>query len=175
MSPALAVAVHAQSEQPPVLHSERQIDLWPYRGRTVALLRRYGRASVEIGRLPSLLGRECFRSRLTAYSLRNFEEVAIFVHDMEQAVNRLQPLEKKLLAMHVLEDFTQGEIARLLGCTRRWIEFQIPDAIDAMTRILLEVGLIARLAQSERRGKSCQGGKSGDFSPSNSKDGENKH
>jgi DNA-directed RNA polymerase specialized sigma24 family protein len=157
MSAALGVTIHAQAEQLPVLYSETEIDLWLYRSRTVALLKRYGRVSVEIGRLPSLLGRECFRSRLTGYSLRNFEEVAIFVHDMEQAVNRLQPLEKKLVAMHVLEDYTQGEIARLLGCTRRWIEFQIPDAIDAMTRVLLDVGLIRPMVLAGKRKNPVKG------------------
>ncbi len=33
-------------------------DLWLYRDRTLALLKRYMRLSVEVGRLPSLLGRE---------------------------------------------------------------------------------------------------------------------
>ena len=174
MSAALAAVMHAEAEPPSVVFGETQIDLWPYRGRTIALLRRYSRASVEVGRLPSVLGRECFRSRLTSYSMKNFEDIVIFVHDMEQAVNRLQPLEKKLIAMHVLEEYTQGEIARLLGCTRRWIEFQIPDAIDALTRILLEAGLIDRLAQSERSQKTCQGGKNGLLSVSDSYDGKNK-
>lgn len=36
-------------------------DLWLYRERTTALLRRYLRISIEVGRLPSLLGRELFR------------------------------------------------------------------------------------------------------------------
>src|SRR5579872_4845068 len=35
-------------------------DLWLYRDRTVALLRRYMRLSIEVGRMPSLLGREFF-------------------------------------------------------------------------------------------------------------------
>ncbi len=140
---AAVVMMRAQSEpQSPVLVAETQADLGWYRGRTIALLKRYSHASVEVGRLPSLLGRECFRSQLTSYSMRNFEDVIIFVHDMEQAVNRLPPFEKKLIAMHVLEEYTQGEIACKLGCTRRWIEFQIPEAIDSLTRILLEVGLI---------------------------------
>ncbi|HEV2729287.1 MAG TPA: hypothetical protein VGV15_04580, partial [Terriglobales bacterium] len=88
---------------------ETQIDLWPYRDRTVGLLKRYGRASVEIGRLPSLLGRECFRTHVTSYNMTSFEDVVIFVHDMEQAVKKLGPLVKRLLGMHVLEDYTQGE------------------------------------------------------------------
>ena len=35
-------------------------ELWIYRDRTTAMLRRYFRLSVELGRLPSLLGREFF-------------------------------------------------------------------------------------------------------------------
>jgi hypothetical protein len=40
------------------VEQERRI----YRGRTVAMLRRYMRYSIETGRLPSLLGREFFRT-----------------------------------------------------------------------------------------------------------------
>ena len=36
-----------QAEPPSVLFGETEMDLWPYRRRTVALLRRYARASVE--------------------------------------------------------------------------------------------------------------------------------
>jgi hypothetical protein len=60
-----------QAELPPsVMFGETEMDLWPYRRRTVALLRRYARASVEVGRLPSLLGREFFRTRVTSYTMR---------------------------------------------------------------------------------------------------------
>jgi hypothetical protein len=174
MMAAQAWTVLAETEPPAAaLFAETQIDLWPYRDRTVALLKRYARASVEVGRLPSLLGREFFRSRVTSYSMTTFEDVVIFVYDMEQALNKVGPLEKRLLAMHVLEEYTQGEIARLLGCTRRWIEFRIPEAIDELTRILLECGLMRRMAQSESRPKTCQEGKNGVFSVSDSKDGEN--
>jgi DNA-directed RNA polymerase specialized sigma24 family protein len=174
MTVAQASTVLAQTERPDAaLYDETPIDLWPYRDRTVALLKRYARASVEVGRLPSLLGREFFRARVTSYSMATFEDVVIFVYDMERALNKLGPLEKRLLAMHVLEEYTQGEIARLLGCTRRWIEFRIPEAIDELTRILLACELMKRMAQSESRPKSCQEGKNGVFSVSDSNDGEN--
>ena len=39
----------------------RDPDIWLYRERTIALLKRYLRISIEVGRLPSLLGRELFR------------------------------------------------------------------------------------------------------------------
>jgi hypothetical protein len=172
MIAAQAWTLLAHTELPEAaLFAETQTDLWPYRDRTVALLKRYARASVEVGRLPSLLGRECFRARVTSYSMNSFEDIVIFVHDMEQAVSKLDPLEKRLLAMNVLEEYTQAEIARLLGCTKRWIEFRIPEAIDDMTRILLECGLMKGI--SESRPKTCQGGRNGVFSVSDSNDGEN--
>jgi hypothetical protein len=42
------------------------------------------------------------RSRVTSYTMRNFEDVVIFVADMEREIERLNALEKKLLAMNVL-------------------------------------------------------------------------
>jgi DNA-directed RNA polymerase specialized sigma24 family protein len=174
MTAAREWSVLAHRELPEAnLFAETAIDPWLYRDRTVALLKRYARASVEVGRLPSLLGREFFRTRVTSYSMATFEDVVIVVYDMEQALNKLGPLEKKLLAMNVLEEYTQGEIARLLGCTRRWIEFRIPEAIDELTRILLESGLMTRMAQSESRPKTCQGGRNGVFSVRDSIDDEN--
>ena len=175
MTAAQGWSVLARRELPEAdRFAETQIDLWPYRDRTVALLKRYARASVEVGRLPSLLGREFFRARVTSYSMNSFEDVVIFVYDMEQAINQLGPLEKKLIAMNVLEEYTQAEIARLLGCTKRWIEFRIPEAIDELTRILLDSGLMREMARAETRPKTCQEGRNGVFSVSDSNDGENK-
>jgi RNA polymerase sigma factor (sigma-70 family) len=121
------------------------MEMWPYRRRTVALLRRYARASVEVGRLPSLLGREFFRSRVTSYTMRNFEDVVIFVADMEQAIEKLNALEKKLLAMNILEEYTVPEVARLLSCTQRTVERFLQDALDQLSRILLAGGLMEKL------------------------------
>jgi hypothetical protein len=102
MTPTQLCSLTAQAELPAlVMFGGTEVELWPYRRRTVALLRRYARASVEVGRLPSLLGREFFRSRVTSYTMRNFEDVVIFVADMEQAIEKLNGLERKLLAMNV--------------------------------------------------------------------------
>jgi len=64
------------SFDPPEIPEGRS-DLWLYRERTVMMLRRYMRLSVEVGRLPSLLGREFFRSRVTSYSASTFEDTVI--------------------------------------------------------------------------------------------------
>ena len=57
-----------------------------YRGRTTALLRRYFRMSLDVGRLPSVLGREFFRARVTSYHVHSFEDVVILVHDVERCL-----------------------------------------------------------------------------------------
>jgi Zn-finger nucleic acid-binding protein len=48
-------------------------DLWMYRGRTLALLKRYRGLSIELGRPPSVLGREFFRTRITSYPVSTGE------------------------------------------------------------------------------------------------------
>ncbi len=149
-------------------------DLCLYRDRTVALLKRYARGSVELGRLPSLLGREFFRARVTSYNVSSFEEVVIFVHDVERALEKLGALEQKLIAMNVLEEYSQAEIAQRMGCSKRWVEAQLPIAIDEVTSIFLESGLMNAMAHGETRQKSCQEGKTGDFAASHSGDGKNK-
>ncbi len=172
---AQAWSLMGQAEPPPsVLFGETELDLWPYRRRTVALVRRYARASVEIGRLPSLLGREFFRTRVTSYTMSNFEDVVIFVTDMERAIERLNTSEKKLLAMNVLEEYDVTEIARLLGCTPRNVRRLLQDALDQLSRILLAGGLLEKLPLDTRGQETCQGGKSYNFDVSASNDGENK-
>lgn len=100
---------------------------------------------MEVGRLPSLLGREFFRSRVTSYNMKNFEDIVIFVADMEQALDKLGPLERRLLAMNVLEEYTVPEVARLAGYTQRTVERFLQDAIDQLSRILLTGSLLEKL------------------------------
>ncbi len=121
---------------------ETELDMWPYRDRTVALLKRYARASVEVGRLPSLLGRECFRARVSSYPMTSFEDIVIFVHDMDTALRRLNPFQQRLIAMNVLEEYSLPEVARLLPCPLRTVEREVPDALDVLSRAFLESGLI---------------------------------
>jgi hypothetical protein len=166
----------AQTALPPsVVYGKTEIDLWPYRRRTIALLRRYARASVEVGRLPSLLGREFFRSRVTSYTMKNFEDVVIFVTDMERAIEKLNALDKKLLAMNILEEYTIPEVARLLSCTQRTAERFLQDALDQLSRVLLAGGLMEKLPEATRGAKTCQEGNSYNFDVSNSNDNENKY
>jgi DNA-directed RNA polymerase specialized sigma24 family protein len=122
-----------------------EVDLRPYRSRTIALLRRYAHASVEVGRLPSLLGREFFRARLTSYSMKNFEDVVVFIADMERSLDKLSKVDKTLLAMNVLEEYTILEVSRLVRCPQRTAERLLQNAIDELSRTLLACGLLDQL------------------------------
>ncbi len=66
--------------------------------------------------MPSLLGREIFRAQLTAYKSSTFEDSVIFVHDVEHTLDRLHDFHRQLIAKIVLQEYSQEEAARLLGC-----------------------------------------------------------
>ena len=145
-------------------------DLWLYRDRTLGLLRRYNRISVEVGRLPSLLGREFFRTRVTSYRAGTFEDAVIFVHDVARGLDRLDAFDHKLIAKIVLQDYTHHETARLLGCWRRTVGRRFPEALDRLTDIFLEAGLLVRLPATDvARAKTCQGDGGGENSVTDSR------
>ncbi|MGA7294464.1 MAG: hypothetical protein WBW53_12850 [Terriglobales bacterium] len=164
-----------QGETPPsVVFCRMEMELWPYRERTVALLRRYARASVEVGKLPSLLGREFFRSRVTSYTLRSFEDIVIFVIDMERAIGKLSATNKDLLAMNIIEKYTVDEVARLHRWNPKTVRRLLPEALDELSRILLEVGLMKKLPYLTGCQGVCQEAISCSFGASYSKEWKNK-
>jgi DNA-directed RNA polymerase specialized sigma24 family protein len=142
-------------------------DLWMYRARTVALLRKYARLSVEVGRIPSLLGREFFRTQVTSYHMSTFEDVVIFVHDVERSLEKLDRFEQKLIAKIVLLEYTQEETARILGCWRRTVGRRFPEALDRLSQIFLRGGMLAEEPASEEE-NSCQEGEFVEFLASDS-------
>jgi DNA-directed RNA polymerase specialized sigma24 family protein len=151
-------------------------DLWLYRRRTVALLRRYMRHSIEVGRLPSLLGREFFRTRVTSYRASTFEDAVIFVHDVERSLEELNDFDKKLIAKIVLQEYSHEEAARQLGCGQRHTARCYVEALDRVSEILLTRRLLLRLPCTKPEApKSCQGGKRGEFRLSDSEQAENNY
>jgi hypothetical protein len=134
-------------------------DLWLYRDRTVGLLKRYMRLSVEVGRLPSLLGREFFRTRVTSYHVSTFEDAVIFVYDVERCLEKLDAFEQKLIATLALQDYSQEQAARLLNCGRRTIVRRYPETLDRLSDIFLKADILTRLPGNEAScEKQCQEG-----------------
>jgi hypothetical protein len=58
--------------------------------------------SVEVGRLPSILGSEFFRTQVTSYSVSSFEDAVIFVHDVERCIEKLDQMSHALIARVIL-------------------------------------------------------------------------
>src|ERR1035438_61629 len=135
---------------------DRERERRTYRGRAVAMLRRYMKYSIETGRLPSLLGREFFRAKVTSYTVVTFEDRVIFVHDMERCLDRLDEFSRQLIARHILQEHDRRATAKLLHCNEKTVRRYTPVVLDMLIEILLEVGLMERLGST--RENPCQGG-----------------
>lgn len=116
--------------------------LQAYRPYTRVLLRRYFRVAVDIGRLPSILGGLCFRPRVSSYKLRTFEDAVIFVHDIERVFDRVERHYMEIVAGVILLDYSLPEAALRLGITVQRAERRYAAALDALSTVLLEVGLL---------------------------------
>ena len=128
---------------------DRDPDLWLYRKKTTALLRRYMRWSLEAGRVPSLLGRELFRARITAYTATTFEERVIFLHDVEGCLERLKGFDRQIVARVVLQEHDHDAAARILQCDRKTIERRLPELIDELTETFLRAELLEKLPETK--------------------------
>jgi hypothetical protein len=133
------------------LDSVRPQELSAYHDRTIALLRRYFRMSLEIGRMPSVLGREVFRARVTSYRVRTFEDAVIFVHDVEKCLEQLEPFSRQLIARVILQDYSYEEAAALVGCGERTVYRLLPLALDRLSEIFLGTKLLCASACQEAK------------------------
>lgn len=127
---ASACATHSSRPEP-------EPELSVYRQHTIALLRRYLQYSIETGRLPSLVGREFFRSRTSCVRPHTFEDAVHFVIDVEHCLTQLDPFSQQLIVRVVLQEYSWDETARLLRVCRRTVASGLPVAIDRLTELLL--------------------------------------
>ncbi|HEY3927190.1 MAG TPA: hypothetical protein VGL89_02340 [Candidatus Koribacter sp.] len=133
-----------------VLQSAETGDVWEsyrsqlfqYRYETIALLKKYLSVSLDLGRLPSVLGGELFRAKVTHYRISTFEDLVIFVADMEGCMKRLGNTAREFLAMHVFEEWSVEESARRLGHDERNAWRIYADAMDEMSEIFLRLGML---------------------------------
>ncbi len=158
-------------------------ELGLYRRRTIRLLRQYMRTAIDVGRLPSILGREFFRAKVSHRQVVTFEDAVILVHDVERILCRLNQLDEQIIAMMVLQEYSQEETADLLGCARRTVGRRFPEVLDHISEMFLagkllepmagaEEGVVAsagmedagcRDGQSAGCGKACQEGEAGNY------------
>ncbi len=116
-----------------------------YRKYTEAMLRRYMKMSMESGRVPSMLGREMFRGHVTNCQVQSFEDVSNFVHDVSRCLGTLDAGQRHLVRRIALEEYTMEETAAMLGMSLRTVVRRYREAVDRLTRVLLERGLLQPL------------------------------
>lgn len=80
----------------------------------------------------------------------------IFVHDVERALDQLDPLVKDLIAVIVFQDYNQDEAAKVLRCARRTVCRQFPEAVDRISELFLDGGLLNRLPPRPPVENTCQ-------------------
>ncbi len=113
-----------------------------YRKRTLALLHRYLRTSMDIGRAPCVLGNSTFRGRASHHRLRTFEDSLIFVFDVEKCLKRLDRVSQAVIAHVALEDYTPPEAAAITGESLRTVTRIYGEAMDRLTRLFIAFGLL---------------------------------
>ncbi|MDP9268593.1 MAG: hypothetical protein M3P27_09770 [Acidobacteriota bacterium] len=124
-------------------------ELRMYRAHAIGLLRRYFRMSLELGRLPSLVGREIFRARVSSYRAASFEDLVIFVTDVERCVERLDEKSQLAIARVIFQEYSVEEAGRMLGCTERSVRTHLAGGLDRLAHIFLLRGLLHPFALHE--------------------------
>ncbi len=125
-----------------------------YRKYTEGMLRRYMNMSMESGRVPSLLGKEMFRGRVTNYRVQSFEDVVIFVHDVGKCLRKLSTFQQLLIERIALQQYTQGEAAAMLGLSLRTVVRRYGRTLDELTAIFLANGLLEPMSACQERKES---------------------
>ncbi len=123
-------------------HADADEGLAFYRKYTEQFLRRYMCTSMQMGRSPSVLGNLVFRGKASHTGLRNFEDAIIFVHDVESCLKKLDRVGRELIARIALQEYTQGEVAGMLGMSVRSVMRRYAETLDRLTKILLDVELL---------------------------------
>jgi DNA-directed RNA polymerase specialized sigma24 family protein len=97
---------------------------------------------MEAGKVPSLLGQEMFRGHVTSYRVDSFEDVVIFLHDVEACLAKLNPEQQGLVSRIALQEFTVEETASRLGIRPKTVVRRYRQSIDRLTRVFLQVKMI---------------------------------
>jgi hypothetical protein len=129
-------APKASPEPPPVC--------WAfYRKHTQNLLRRYLYASMQIGRTPDLLADSVERGWASSRTIKTFEDALIFVLDVEKCLKGLKLMDVQLIGRIVVQEYTHAETAALLGLSLRTVTTKLPQALDHLTKALVDSHLLS--------------------------------
>lgn len=122
-----------------------------YRRRTEAILRRYLKASLAVGRVGSVMQDVTLRGRASSYRMKNFEDVVIFAIDVEKCMKLLDVYSLKLVVKIAVQDYMIVEVAQQMGQDERTIARNYGKALDSLSREFLRRDILV-----EEDWKPCQ-------------------
>lgn len=123
-----------------------------YRKHTLGLLQRYLETSMAVGRSPCILGRTVMRGRASSVRMRTFEDLLIFVFDVEKCLKQLDQASQTVLARMALENFSPSETAHILHESERTIHRIYAAAMDRLTHLFLQNELLTAPGDTLSRG-----------------------
>jgi antitoxin (DNA-binding transcriptional repressor) of toxin-antitoxin stability system len=135
----------------PAEELEARPEMVCFRGQTIALVRHFFELSSQVGRLPSLLGREFFRARVSHHAIPSFEDQAVFVHDVELCLSRLNAEHQEIMMLVGLYNLSHDEVAEMLHVSRSSIRLWFAEAMDALSEIFLAAGLLSEQRPDRRQ------------------------
>lgn len=130
-----APAAPVADPHPPKPQPKRELAF--YRKYTEAMLRRYLRVSMEVGRVPSIMGRELFRGHVSHYKMEGFEDGVIFSIDVERCLAKLRKDDQRLIQRIAIQGYTHQEAGPLLGLDFRRCHEQYGHALDQLTELFI--------------------------------------
>ncbi len=139
----LPIAPPLSPDTPP----ERRIYL--YREYTEALLRRYIRMAMEVGKSPSLMGQQVFRGNVTSYRVGHFDDCVIFVADVDRCLGRLDEAQRDLIVRMAIHQYTLAETAKMLGIMPRTVVRRYGMALDRLSQMFLDAEMLEPLYWSQ--------------------------
>ncbi|MCL6566101.1 MAG: hypothetical protein K6U09_06730 [Acidobacteriia bacterium] len=110
--------------------------------RVILLLRRFFRTSLLLGRMPSVMGGDRFRSQFRSRPSRAFEDAVLFVCDVERCLRSLEPFDQRILALCIFEDRSEWETARLFGRPQAHISRRLGEVLDLLHETFCRLGLL---------------------------------
>jgi hypothetical protein len=114
------------------------------RWRTAGLLLRYFRASLSLGRIPSLLGSDysCARTRHRTRPQMAIEDVVLFLCDIERCLAEFSPRDRRLLAFCIFEHRTEWEAARAFRQAQSAVSRRLAELLDLLYLQFTRKGLM---------------------------------
>jgi len=143
-----------------------------FRAQTLAIVRHFFELSSQVGRLPSLLGREFFRSRVTHHSVPSFEDQAVFVHDVELCLSQLSSEHQEIMLLAGLYNLSHEEVAEMLHTSKSAIHLWFGEAMDALSEIFLKAGILREQHPDRRQVQVTRARIAKDLAAARSKPGQ---